>query len=272
MLIRSLRNWIGCAVSVALMLFLLSGCATTSHNSTSAADYLYSNREQPVVSGTPILKLPLRVGIAFVPGNSGFAPAQRPFYSLYSVGLSRGSAMTEKEKMDVMLRVAERFRKYPFVKDFQIIPTDYLTRAGGFENLDQIRAVNNLDVIVLVSYDQTQFNDQGAASLANLTIVGAYLVPGEKNETQTMIDAVVVDITSRRMLFRAPCSSQIKGVSTLVNQSQVLRKDSQLGYKEAADNMIENLDVQLATFRKSIAQPPEDYKVIKPAGYQSDLK
>jgi len=53
----------------------------------------------------------------------------------------------------------------------------------------------------LISYDQTQFTDQGVLTLAYWTIVGAYVVQGEKNDTQTMVDAVVYDIPSRKMLF-----------------------------------------------------------------------
>src|SRR5438046_10605907 len=106
-----------------------------------------------------------------------------------SSDLSRGSMITEKQKAEVMQTVANRFGKYPFVRDVAIIPSDYLRQKGGFENIDQIRATYGVDVIVLISYDQTQFSDQGALSLANLTIVGAYVVPAEKNETETMIDA-----------------------------------------------------------------------------------
>jgi rhombotail lipoprotein len=178
--------------------------------------------------------------------------------------------ITEKQKVDLMQIVADRFGKYPFVRDVAIIPSDYLRQKGGFENIDQIRATYGVDVIVLISYDQTQFSDQGALSLANLTIVGAYVVPAEKNETETMIDAVVLDIGSRRMLFRAPGTSHVKGVATLVNQSQELRADSEHGFRKAAENMVESLDLQLAAFREKIRRFPNEYKVIRPEGYKDD--
>ncbi len=47
-------------------------------------------------------------------------------------------------------------------------------------------------------YDQVQFTGEGLLSLTYWTIVGAYLVPGEKNETKTMLDAAVFYIASRR--------------------------------------------------------------------------
>ena len=235
-------------VSVVLLSLALTACANTARNVTSTAEFLYPTGEQPVASGTPVLTLPVSVGIAFVPGTSGFAPSRVPVFVARAAGLSRGYMITEKQKVDLMQIVADRFGKYPFVGDVAIIPSDYLRQKGGFENIDQIRATYGVDLIVLISYDQTQFSDQGALSLANLTIVGAYVVPAEKNETETMIDAVVLDIGSRRMLLHAPGTSHVKGLSTLVNQSQELRTDSEKGFRKAAENMVENLDVQLAAF------------------------
>ena len=259
-------------VSFLLLSLTLGGCANTARNVTSAADFLYPTREETTVPGTPALTLPLNVGVAFVPGNSGFAPSRMPVFVARAVGRSRGSMITEKQKVELMQSVADRFNKYPFVREIAIIPSDYLKPNGGFDNIDQIRAMYGVDVIVLISYDQTQFSDQGALSLTYLTIVGAYVVPGEKNETETMLDTIVLDIGSRKMLFRASGTSQVKGISTLVNQSQVLRADSEQGFRRAADNMIENLDLNLAAFREKIKERPAEYSVIRPDGYTGERK
>jgi rhombotail lipoprotein len=53
-----------------LLCLLLVGCGTTQtrHTSTSVVDFIYPNVKEPVVApGTPELRLPRRVGIAFVP-------------------------------------------------------------------------------------------------------------------------------------------------------------------------------------------------------------
>jgi len=97
----------------------------------------------------------------------------------------------------------------------------------------------------LLSYDQTQFTEEGLASITYWTIVGAYIIPGEKNDTHTMVDAAVYDIQSRKMLFRAPGISHIKGLSTPVNLNEELRDDSIEGFKEASVDVIKNLDLQL---------------------------
>jgi rhombotail lipoprotein len=177
-------------------------------------------------------------------------------------------ALTEKRKSDLMQEVADHFKKYPFVKDIEIIPSAYLRPGGSFSNLEQIRTMYGVDVIALLSYDQVQFTDEGKLSLTYWTIVGAYVIPGEKNDTQTMLDAVVYDIPSRKMLFRAPGLSRIKGSATLVNQSEELRADSGKGFDAAAKEMIVNLDEQLTNFTAKVKERPEEFKVVHSSEYR----
>jgi rhombotail lipoprotein len=82
-----------------------------------------------------------------------------------------------------------------------------------------------------------------------------------------MLDTVVIDIKSRKMLFRAPGTSNIKGRSTLVNLSEELRADSLNSFAEATDKMIVNLDAQLSSFREKIKNKPEQVKINYSPGY-----
>jgi rhombotail lipoprotein len=236
--------------------FSLSGCATTreKHNAASVVDFLFPDTKEPVVTpGIPVLKLPLRVGIAFVP-SSGRA-------------YSQVSGLTEKRKTDLMQQVAGHFKKYPFVKEIEVIPSAYLRTKGSFANLDQIRTIYGVDVIALISYDQVQFTDQDFLSLTYWTIVGAYIVPGEKNSTHTLLDTVVYDVASRKMLFRAPGTHHVKGRTTLANLTEQLRLDSETGFSEAAKDMTANLDIQLAVLKDKIKERPEEYKVVRTPEY-----
>lgn len=242
-----------------LMLFTLltcivfAGCAyqTKKHHSSSVYEYLYSDMEGHIETpGIPLLSLPLRVGIAFVPEAEG-----------------EHRTLTEKDKMDLMNEVSKHFKKYYFVKDIELIPSAYLTEKGGFANLGQIRTMYGVDVITLLSYDQTQFTDEGLASISYWTIIGAYIVPGEKNDTHTMVDAAVYDIQSRKMLFRAPGISHIKGLATPVNQTEELRADSLRGFQEASSDAIKNLDIQLELFKEKVKEMPEEYKIVHKEGY-----
>jgi len=62
-----------------------------------------------------------------------------------------------------------------------------------------------------VSYDQVQFTDRNALSVLYRTIVGAYVIHGDQYDVQTLVDASVFDVRSRKLLFRALGMSQVKG-------------------------------------------------------------
>jgi rhombotail lipoprotein len=259
----------GSVVAMTLLSLVIAGCATTTRNTTSAVEYLYPSGNTAEAPGVPVLTLPLRVGIAFTPGDRSVPNSDASRRKLFFRSSSE-FLLTEKQKQDLMREVANHFRKYPFVKDIEVIPSDYLEPRGGFANLDKIKTMYGVSAIVLVSYDQTQFTDEGLLSLTYLTVVGAYLVQGEKNDTHTMLDAVVYDIPSRKMLFRAPGTSLIKGTSTPINQSEQQRKDSETGFEKAAKEMIVNLDAQLAGFREKVKASPKEYTIVRPDGYKSD--
>jgi rhombotail lipoprotein len=169
--------------------------------------------------------------------------------------------------MDLMKQISGQFKQYPFVKSIDLIPTAYLTTRGGFANLDQIRTMYGIDVMALLSYDQVQFTDQGMLSLTYWTIVGAYVVPGEKNDTKTMLDAAVYDIASRKLLFRAPGIGNVKGSATPVNLSEELREDSKKGFEQAATNLVASLKVQLEEFKERVTNAPAEYKIEYKPGY-----
>jgi rhombotail lipoprotein len=105
------------------------------------------------------------------------------------------------------------------------------------------------------------------ASITYWTIIGAYIIPGEKNDTHTMVDATVYDILSRKMLFRAPGTSHIKSNATPVNLTEKLRKDSLESFKFASTDLIKNLDTQLQLFKEKIKDAPEDYQITHRPGY-----
>jgi len=224
---------------ILFCLSLLSGCGNMAkqHYRSSVVDYLYPKQEHTAQEQIPALKLPLSVGIAFVPDNGN-------------------SAMSEAGKLDLMNSVKQHFEAYPFVRDIQLIPSTYLRAGGSFDNLNQLKLMHNIDVIALLSYDQKQFTDEGFASISYLTLVGAYLFRGEKNDTQTMMDATVYHIDSQKLLFRAPGVNHIKSSATPVNLSQQLRKDRNLGLQNASEAMITALDVQLHRFRNMAMQSP----------------
>jgi len=244
---------------------LIAGCAVFYPNNehreaSSVMDYLYSKHQTHVDAPTvPELSLPLRVGVAFVP-ERGTRPSANPV-------TWENERFTEKQKMALIKEVSDSFKKYSYVQSIQLIPSAYLTPQGGFENLDQLRQMFGVDVIALLAYDQAQFTDEGVWSFTYLTVVGAWVVPGERNDTKTMMDAVVYDIASRKLLFRAPGISQIKASATPVNLNEELRDDSEHGFEQASTNLVNNLQVQLADFKERVKSSPEEFKVVNKPGY-----
>lgn len=257
-----IHNKIRKSIILTLSLALVAGCAGQQvRNRSSVVDYLYPNTQVAVQPDIPVLNLPIKVGIAFVPEH-GSRTTGMSFWSG-----SFGSSLTEEKKTALLTRIADHFKSQKFVSEIEVIPSAYLTPGGSFANLDQIRTMYGADVIALVSYDQVQFTDESFLSFTYWTLIGAYLVSGEKNDTSTMVDTAVYDIASRKMLFRAPGTSNVKGRSTPVNLSEELRDDSAKGFELATDAMIVNLDQQLTLFRNKIKENPAQVKIVHRPGY-----
>lgn len=218
-----------------------TGCATwfdppEKTHRASVVDYLYPQNERPALKPTvPELHLPLRVGIAFVPGDL------------------RGD-LPEVERNNLLNRVKSAFSNRPYIDSIQVIPTTYLRSRGGFGNLEQAARMFNVDVVVLLSYDQMQFSDNNRLSVFYWTIVGGYLVNGSQYDVSTLVDASVFDVASRQLLFRAPGTSQLKGSSPLVKFGEASREARTEGYRQAVDALIPQLDAQLEAFRQRVKE------------------
>ena len=237
-----------------------TGCTTwwadrKHHEATSVVQFLYPDKNLPFVQPQiPTLRLPLRVGVAFVPTGSrgGYMPA---------------SGLNEVQKTELMRKVAAQFKALPFVQSIEIVPATYLRPGGGFENLDQLRALMGIDVVALIAYDQTQTSDSTEAALTYWTIVGAYIVEGQRNTTHTLMEAVVYDIPSRSLLFRAPGTNSIKNHATLVRNQYDLRKSSVESFDAASTQMTTNLAQELELFKVRAKEAPETVRIEHKPGY-----
>ena len=234
----------------------LGGCAsllpnTGAKRSTSVVEFLYPNKQPFVEPSIPTLSLPMRVGVVFVPSQTEFTKPQMP----------------EATKNALMRAVSDQFKKLPYVRGIELIPTQYLRPGGSFENLDQLRSLFGVDVIVLLAYDQQQNTTDTPWILSYWTIVGAYTVPAQKNSTATLMDAAVYDIASRKMLFRAAGADVTNHRSTAVGTTDQLVMDSGDSYKKAAANLSANLQAELESFKVRIKESPEEVKVVAKPGY-----
>lgn len=231
---------------IVAFLFCL-GCTTGWHQlmgsnvrrgvSSSLVDYLYPKGEIPpeYEQTVPHLNLPLRVGLAFVPAASNHV-----------------QGLSEAHKTDLLEKTKQTFQGRPFIKEILIIPDTYMRSGQGFESVDQISRLYNLDVIALISYDQVAHVDDTKASILYWTIVGAYFVKGSKNDVQTFVDAAIFDINTHKLLFRAPGVNKTEDRSTLVNSPEEVRKSREESFNLAMDDMTTNLKTELDSFQERI--------------------
>lgn len=259
----SLRRWLTPAAAV-LLCFTLTGCVgmwgnRRHHDASSVVQFLYPTKEQPFIEPRiPTLRLPLRVGIAFIP--PGTAEGQ---YRAYAVRAN----FSEQQKTELLRKVAAQFKTLPFVQSIEIIPTTYLRPGGSFENLDQLRAMLGIDVVALIAYDQVQNSYDTEASIAYWTIIGAYVMPAQRNSTNTLMEAVVYDIPSRSLLFRAPGTSAMKHSSTLIRAREEMQKDSARGMEEASAQMTTALAQEIELFKVRAKEEPDRVRIEHKPGY-----
>lgn len=226
-----------------LVLLAMPGCNTpeTHVRRSSLMDYLYpKEKSAPVPNPAGArLKLPLRLGVAFVPGGTASWRVQ----NLMAPG-------QEKPLLDV---VRQSFKDKPWVSEIKLIPSAYLRPGGGFENMDQVARMYGVDVMALVSVDQVQHTDPRWYSFTYLSIVGAYVLPGDANDTITLIDAAVYDVASHTFLLRAPGQSRMKGSSTWAHREVQLREHSARGLQAAMTDLAKNLDEEVGAFKAEVA-------------------
>jgi len=222
-----------------------SACGTIEvRKHTNALQYLYPEGTEEVPAQDVLMTLPVRVGVAFAPGGSGTKAGLGTGYWQHDIH----EPLSEYEKEQLLERVAEDLRKHDFVGGVEVIPGLYLQPGGSFEDLDRLRGMFGVDVVVLLSYDQLQFSESNGWSVTYLTIVGAWVADGEDNQTQTYIDAVVYDIRSRALLFRTAGAASTGESATAIGTAASLRTQSRQGFDLATDQLVANLDGALSAF------------------------
>ena len=231
------------ATSVLFACLILTGCAGLFGQgdregvSSSLVDYLYPEGEKPPeqTGVTPNLALPLAVGIAFVPtyGNA---------------------ALSEAERMTLLKKVKSHFQGREYIREIAVVPDAYMRSGRGFQSVEQVARLYNLDVVALVSYDQVAHTDERTSSFLYWTIVGAYVVKGNENDVNTFVDTAVFDVPTRKLLFRAPGVSDITSSTTFIEMDADRRATQQKGFEQAMADMTVNLDKELDVFKERIRE------------------
>jgi rhombotail lipoprotein len=232
-----------------IVILMISSCAGQKYNrgvSSNLVSYLYPKGQNISHQNDqmPILNVPLRVGIAFIPESKH----------------SYNFTLTEVEKQRLLKIVADKFRADPAVAHIEVIPEIYLKQRQGFITIEQVSKMYNVDIMALVSYDQVEINEKNTGSLAYWTIVGAALIRGESTEFQTFVDTAVFDVSSRKLLFRAPGVHSIARKHSAYAYEKANRKMRMDSFYQASSNMTENLSKELQVFRVNVRKS-KDIKI-----------
>lgn len=216
---------------------------------SSLVDYLYPNSRGSVAikPKIPKLSIPLRVGVAFVPD---------------SCGTFMRHDLNETLKNKLLSKISSKFESKEIIDKVKVIPATYLRRKGSFNNLRDIKKQLNVDIVLLLSYDQVQYTERTGISLVYYwTVVGRYIFEGEKNDTVTLINAAVYDIDSEELLFSSAGNSKVRSRAASAFISEELRLNSQKGFDIAIDNLIVKTDIELERFKQKVKSKTVAVKV-----------
>jgi len=182
----------------------------------------------------PELHVPLRVGLSFLPARGGVDGPD--------------AALREQ----LLARVRERFSSRKFVAEIVAIPDYYLGAKRGFSGLQEVQRLYSLDLMALVSYDQVSHTDENGWSLGYLTILGAYVLKGDRYDIATLLDLAVLDPATRSLVLRAGGVDTRHGNTTLIDYSRESRQARDAGFSNAADQMIGHFDTALSQFEEAV--------------------
>lgn len=237
----------GLALTGCAQLGCWPACGTHAHNSSSLVEYLYPNGEaMPQRNAIPQLRLPLRVGLAFLPSRQG-----------------GGDTLDAAHRQELLERIRARFSSRKFVADITVVPDYYLASRAGFEGLAGVQRLYGVDLMALVSYDQVVHADENSWSLGYWTIVGAYVLKGNRHDVATLVDLAVVDPATRSLVLRAGGTDTRHGNTTLIDAGRETREAANQSYDAAAEQMMQHFDAALTNFEADVRSGKAAVQVVR---------
>jgi|HubBroStandDraft_2_1064218.scaffolds.fasta_scaffold142746_1 rhombotail lipoprotein len=225
------------------------GCPSTHSASSSLVDFLYpKGMKPPPENSIPELHVPLRVGLAFLPTRPG-AP---------------GPSAALREQL--LEKVRQHFSDRAFVSEIVLIPDYYLESTQGFAGLQGVQRLYAVDVMALVSYDQLSHDDKNEWSFGYWSIVGAYVLKGDRYDISTLIDLAVVDPATQSLVLRAGGVDTRHGNATLLSVQREARDASAASFEAAAGEMITHLDGALTDFQAAVRAGHANVRVVHKDG------
>ena len=219
-----------------LVIFLFTNIAGCAHNqmSISSSSVPLSSFMKPVsesrkVTNKTPLSLPASVAILFVPGKEVYGSI--PYTGLYQA--------SEKLKQQLL-------NNPKYISSVTVVQAD---ETKNKISLAEIRASYAADIVIILSYQQDQRNSQaGAAGLMDVTIVGAFIVPGVETKTITLVDAKVIHIPNQALIFRTSAIDERSKYSTSYGVDSSIKEESINGLLAATAEVGNSLNKSLIKF------------------------
>jgi len=232
------------------------GTERVRHNkTTSLVQFLYPDGVIPQDLASPVLQLPLRVGLAYVPGNH------------------QSGSLDPALKLELLNQVKQSFTNLDYVDRIEIIPELYMSGHNQGHQLDQLRQLYQLDVMALISYDQLVNRKENLLAVTYLTIAGNYIFPGSHFNVSTLIDLAVIDLQSKRLLFRAAGTNSSKGTTAEAYTRHQYDKHQANDFVSAMHLMVSHLGTELINFERRLKEqrPGEEIRVEARPGYKMSV-
>jgi rhombotail lipoprotein len=236
----------------------LTGCVgwnwpeRETHATTPLVQFLYGKEELPPQDASVQLRLPIRVGLSFLPSRD----------------TRSGALPTAALRSQVLHQIREKFRGLPYVTEIVIVPDYYLDvrRGKGLEQMQQLARMHRLDLYALASYDILSSDHLTAGSLAYLTIVGQFFVPGDRLQTQTLIDLAVIEPQSKLLVLRAGGTSDVKGLTSMADLDETRYRQLEKGFQLAAEQLLANFATELGDFETRVRAGTAPVQVARKSG------
>lgn len=245
---------------LGLVAFFCTGCEllfggydsrSNTHATTPLVQFLYGKDPVPVTDANVELKLPIRVGLSFLPSNSS----------------NSGAIPTAAQRAEILQSIRAKFSALPYVTEIVIIPDYYLDgrRDNGLEQMQQLSRIYRLDLFALASYDIVAQSNWNKSSFTYLTIVGAFFVHGDDQEVQSMVDLAVIEPNSRQLVLRAGGTSYVKGRSASVDLEKFEAIRVTQGFEQASQALLVNFETELKGFEARVREGTAPIKVVRQA-------
>ena len=245
-------------IILILVVILLSSCSMFGHEkvrhsrTTSLVNFLYPDGKIPDDLSAPILRLPLRVGLAYIPS------------------IDNNSHIEPRLKLELLNAIKQQFEGRRYIQNIEIIPEMYISNRQNSNQLQQIQQLYQLDVIALVSYDQIVNRKENLLAITYLTIVGNYIFPGSHFNVSTLLDMALIDLNSQRLLFRAAGSHGSKGTTAEAYTRHQYDQHQNEDFAVAMDKLRTQLSFELQSFEQRLRakDPNDEIQVEAKKGYE----